>query len=152
MYTRFSTLVFTVIVAAAAVSRPAEAQSVGLGLPKLLTDQTPPPAGYVRDVAAADATFATVASLLQVELASVPVASSSGGFVYRFSPTFGTVERASDSFGPFFTDRFPSFVRSSLNAVELSVAAATRHQGLVSSDLGHASTLEHHDQVGHPNG
>jgi hypothetical protein len=81
------------------------AQSLGAGLFALLTEQTPPPAGYVRDRAAAEATFATVAALFSVELTSIPMASSSGGFVYRFSPKFGTVERASDSFGPFFSER-----------------------------------------------
>jgi hypothetical protein len=87
------------------VTMPARAQSVGAGLSALLTEQTPPPSGYVRDMAAAQATFQTVAGLFQIELTSIPVASSSGGFVYRFSPTLGTVERASDSFGPFFTER-----------------------------------------------
>jgi hypothetical protein len=83
----------------------ARAQSIGAGLAALLTEQTPPPAGFVRDRAAAEATFGTVAGLFGVELTSMPVASSSGGFVYRFSPTLGTMERASDSFGPFFTER-----------------------------------------------
>jgi hypothetical protein len=84
---------------------PAAAQSVAAGLSGLLTEQTPPPPGYERDMAAAQATFATVAGLFTVELTSLPVASSSGGFVYRFNRSFGTVERASDSFGPFFTER-----------------------------------------------
>jgi hypothetical protein len=88
-----------------AIARPAAAQSIAAGLSTLLTQQTPPPAGYVRDMTAAAATFATMAGLFKVELASIPVASSSGGFVYRFSPTFGTVERASDSFGPFYSER-----------------------------------------------
>ena len=83
----------------------AQAQSVAASLSRLLTDQTPAPPGYERDRAAADATFATVAGLFQVELTSLPVVSSSGGFVYRFNPTLGTVERASASFGPFFTER-----------------------------------------------
>ena len=76
-----------------------------MGLGRLLTEQTPPPPGYVRDQVAAAATFGTVAGLFQVELTSIPVASSSGGFVYRFSPTLGTAKRATDSFGPFFTER-----------------------------------------------
>jgi hypothetical protein len=87
---------------------PADAQtgsSVAEGLSALLTEQTPPPPGYVRDAAAAQATFATVASLFTIELTSLPTASSSGGFVYRFSRSLGTVERASDSFGPLFTER-----------------------------------------------
>jgi hypothetical protein len=87
------------------VTTTARAQSIGAGLSALLTEQTPPPPGYERDRAAAAATFGTVAGLFTVELTSIPVASSSGGFVYRFSPTLGTVERASDSFGPFFTER-----------------------------------------------
>jgi hypothetical protein len=31
--------------------------------------------------------------------------ASAGGFVYRLNPALGTVERASDAFGPFFTER-----------------------------------------------
>ena len=84
---------------------PARAQSIAAGLSTLLTEQTPPPAGYVRDRAAAEATFGTVADLFTIELTSIPVASSSGGFVYHFSPSLGTVERSSDSFGPLFTER-----------------------------------------------
>jgi hypothetical protein len=84
---------------------PVRAQTIATGLSALLTEQTPPPAGFVRDQAAADATFGTVAGLFGVELTSIPVASSSGGFVYRFSPTLGTMERATDSFGPLFTER-----------------------------------------------
>jgi hypothetical protein len=106
MQTRLLTVgALAVVWSVAMNTTTADAQSIGVGLSSLLTEQTPPPSGYVRDRAAAEATFATVASLLQVELTSTPVASSSGGFVYRFSPTFGTVERASDSFGPFFSER-----------------------------------------------
>ncbi len=96
---------FTMLAMVLAAASDARAQSIGSGLSALLTEQTPPPEGYVRDRVAADATFATVASLMAVELSSLPVASSSGGFVYRFNPSFGTVERASDSFGPFFSER-----------------------------------------------
>ena len=91
--------------AALCLATPADAQTIGLGLNALLTEQTPPPEGYVRDMPAAQKTFETVASLFQIELTSIPVASSSGGFVYHFSRTLGTMERASDSFGPLFTDR-----------------------------------------------
>jgi hypothetical protein len=87
------------------VATTAQAQSIGTGLAALLTEQTPPPAGFERDRAAAEATFGTVAGLFAVELTSLPVVSSSGGFAYRFSPTLGTMERATDSFGPFFTER-----------------------------------------------
>ena len=97
----------------------AEGQSVAQGLSDLLTQQTAPPQGYVRDRAAAEATFGTVAALFQVELSNLPVVSSSGGFVYQFNPTFGTAERASDSFGPFFTERA---VRNGRKNLSLSVA------------------------------
>ncbi len=99
---RFTTIVLIGILLAAA---PAHAQSIAAGLSALLTEQTPAPPGYERDRAAADATFATVAGLFQVELTNLPVTSSSGGFVYRFDPSLGTIARASDSFGPFFSER-----------------------------------------------
>lgn len=98
-------LACVIMLIVSAFATTAHAQSIAGGLSGLLTEQTPPPPGYVRDAAAAEATFLTVAGLFQVELTSIPVASSSGGFVYRFNPSFGTVERASDSFGPFFTER-----------------------------------------------
>jgi len=40
-----------------------------------------------------------------VELTTQPLSSSSGGFTYRFNPSLGTVERASNGFGPFYTER-----------------------------------------------
>jgi hypothetical protein len=35
----------------------------------------------------------------------VPTTSSSGGFVYWLRPDLGVFERASNEFGPFFTER-----------------------------------------------
>jgi len=35
----------------------------------------------------------------------VPIATSSSGFLYRLNPELGTVQRASESFGAFFTER-----------------------------------------------
>jgi hypothetical protein len=112
------------IVAIGLTPDPAGAQSIAGGLLRLLTDQTPPPPGYVRDSAAAETTFRTVAGLFKVDLTSLPVATSAGGFVYRFSPTFGTVERTSDSFGPFFTERA---LRSGEG--RLSLGLAFQHSG-----------------------
>jgi hypothetical protein len=40
-----------------------------------------------------------------VELNSLPVGSSSAGFVYRFRSDLALYERASNEFGPFFTER-----------------------------------------------
>ncbi len=45
------------------------------------------------------------ARALSIELATIPVTSSAGGFVYRFNRSLAVVERASDSFGPFFAER-----------------------------------------------
>ena len=82
----------------------ARAQTLLGQLGTLLTEQGP--AGtYVPDAAAAEATTVTVASLLQIELVTVPATSSSGGFVYRLRPDLGLFERATNEFGPFFTER-----------------------------------------------
>ena len=83
----------------------ATAQSLTGRLSTLLTEQRPTPAAFLPDPVAAAATRDTVAGLFLVELGSLPVASSSGGFIYSLNPTLGVVERASGSFGPFFTER-----------------------------------------------
>ena len=43
--------------------------------------------------------------MFSTELSNLPLASSSGGFVYRLDPGLGVVSRVSDAFGPFFTER-----------------------------------------------
>jgi hypothetical protein len=80
------------------------AQSLSSQLSTLLTQQQPTSI-LVPDVPAADATRDTVSRLFSIELSNLPVASSSGGFVYRLNPSLGVVERASEGFGPFFTER-----------------------------------------------
>jgi hypothetical protein len=84
--------------------REVKAQTLIQKLGTLLTQQQSS-SGFVPDIAAADATTATVAALFGVELATQPIAASSGGFVYRLNPSLGTFERATDDFGPFFTER-----------------------------------------------
>ncbi len=86
-------------------ARPAAAQSLVTQLGTLLTEQRPTAPAFVPDTTAAAATAATVAGLLSVELSTLPLATSSGGFVYRLNPSLGLVERASDGFGPFFSER-----------------------------------------------
>jgi hypothetical protein len=46
-----------------------------------------------------------VTTLLGAELATLPPSLSSAGFTYRFNSMLGTAERASTSFGSFFTER-----------------------------------------------
>ena len=58
-----------------------------------------------RDRAAAAAASDALTRALLVSLTSVPIATSSGGFVYRLNPELGTVERATESFGGFFVER-----------------------------------------------
>lgn len=86
-------------------SRTADAQqSISDVLSFLVTNRTIPTDDFERDEQAAIATRDTISKLLVLELATLP-SSSGGGFSYRLDPTLGTVIRASDSFGPLFTER-----------------------------------------------
>jgi hypothetical protein len=94
----------SVVFALLAGTAPARAQSLVGQLGTLLTEQRSSPI-FVPDIGAAVATATTVAGLFSIELSTLPLSSSSGGFVYRLNPSLGVVERASDGFGPFFTER-----------------------------------------------
>ena len=100
-------IAFLVAVAGAVVPTPAAAQGDPLSevLSFLLTNRAVQTGDFERDAAAAAATRDTVTKLLVAELATQPPSLSSVAFVYRFNPALGTVERASDSFGSFFTER-----------------------------------------------
>lgn len=71
----------------------------------LMTNQAVPTDDLERDRAAADAAADVLRRALLVSLTSVPISTSSGGFVYRLNPELGTVERATESFGGFFVER-----------------------------------------------
>jgi hypothetical protein len=87
-------------------AQPTSAQgSVADILSFLMTNQAVVTDDFVKDQQAAAATRDTVFRFLQVALGTLPVTSSTGGFIYRFNPMIGTMERASDSFGPFFLER-----------------------------------------------
>jgi hypothetical protein len=60
---------------------------------------------FERDQAAAMMAADALTRALLVNLTSVPIATSSSGFLYRLNPQLGTVERATDSFGAFFIER-----------------------------------------------
>jgi hypothetical protein len=98
----FTGVVFSLVALSAG---SAQAQSIAAQLGRLLTEQRTTTPVFVPDPVAATATFQTVAGLFGVELSTLPLASSSGGFVYKVNPALGLVERASDGFGPFFTER-----------------------------------------------
>jgi hypothetical protein len=89
-----------------AATSPAQAQDTLTEiLSFLLTNQLIPTGELEKDMQAARVTSDTVTQLLLVELSNVPISSSASGFVYRFDAALGTMTRASDSFGPFFTER-----------------------------------------------
>jgi hypothetical protein len=88
-----------------AAAAPAPAQTVTDVLGFLVTNQSVATGSVERDRAAAQATSTTISRALAANLATLPVTSSSGAFVYRLNPELGTVERATRSFGPFFTER-----------------------------------------------
>lgn len=71
----------------------------------LVTNQAVQTDDFERDRAAAESARETIARALLVNLTSVPLATSSSGFLYRFNPQLGTVERATESFGGFFVER-----------------------------------------------
>lgn len=89
------------------IAASASAQDTVGGIVDFLVtnNQTVPTADFERDRAAAEAARDTITRALLINFASLPIASSSGGFVYRLNPELGTVERASESFGTFFVER-----------------------------------------------
>src|SRR5256885_1993774 len=88
-----------------ACAAPARAQTLGDVLGFLVTNQWVRTDSVERDRDAAQATSETISRALLANLATLPVASSSGAFVYRFNPELGTVERPTQTFGPFFLER-----------------------------------------------
>ena len=89
----------------AAVASAASAQTVSDALTFLVTNQSVPTGDFQRDQSAAQATSQTISRAILANLATLPVATSSSGFLYRLNPELGTVERATQSFGPFFVER-----------------------------------------------
>jgi len=88
-----------------ASAMPAAAQSVSDVLTFLVTNQSVETGSVERDRAAAQATSDTISRALLANLATLPVPTSSGAFAYRLNQDLGTVERATQSFGPFFVER-----------------------------------------------
>jgi outer membrane putative beta-barrel porin/alpha-amylase len=84
---------------------PAHAQTLADVLAFLVTNQSVPTGSVQRDRDAAQATSDTITRALLANLATLPVASSSSAFVYRFNPELGTFERPTQTFGPFFLER-----------------------------------------------
>jgi outer membrane putative beta-barrel porin/alpha-amylase len=72
----------------------------------LMTNQSTPDVESPLDHQVAVATANTIAGSLLTGLSTLPIGSSGTGFTYRVDRDLGgIVQRASDSFGPFFTER-----------------------------------------------
>jgi hypothetical protein len=80
-------------------------QSVSDVLTFLVTNQSVATGTFERDRAAAQAASDTISRALLANIATLPITASSGAFVYRLNPELGTVERATETFGPFFVER-----------------------------------------------
>jgi hypothetical protein len=80
-------------------------QSVADVLTFLVTNQSVVTGAPDRDQAAAQATSNTISRALRENLATLPLTTSSGAFVYRLNPDLGTMERVTQSFGPLFIER-----------------------------------------------
>jgi hypothetical protein len=100
------TIVCSAVAAGLAISASTvQAQSLADALAFLVTNQSVPTGSVERDRDAAQAASVSISRALLANLATLPVASSSGAFVYRLNPELGTVERRTQTFGPFFLER-----------------------------------------------
>jgi len=100
------------------------AQSVSDVLTFLVTNQSVLTGNVARDRNAAQATADTIGRALLANLATLPAPSTSGAFVYRLNPELGTVERATQTFGPSFVERAQTIGR---NQVSLGLAFQYLH-------------------------
>jgi len=100
-----TTILVLSMCACIAMATDANAQTVSDALTFLMTNQSVSTGDFERDRSAAAATSATMQRALLSNLATLPVATSSSGFLYRLNPELGTVERATQNFGPFFVER-----------------------------------------------
>ena len=105
LLTTLTVLLALAIPAAAQGTSPSSQTTVQDIVTFLVTNQGVATSDFDKDRAAAEATRATLSNALLASIATVPVSSSSSGFSYRLNPTLGTVERASQTFGPLYVER-----------------------------------------------
>lgn len=117
-------LVLSVVLALGAT--PAAAQSFNLR--DLLTDflrqgitLAPPTAGpshaahFIGDDSPQFRALGAFSGLVANELSSFPLASSGGGFTYRFDPNLGVLTRTTESFGPVYAERADTVGKGQFN-------------------------------------
>src|SRR4029453_6273394 len=71
----------------------------------LLTNRSVATDDFLRDQQAARAASEAISSSLLIDLSTLPISTSAGGFTYRLDPEIGASIRTSNSFDPFYTDR-----------------------------------------------
>ena len=107
----------------------AQERSANEVLSFLLTTQSVANTDFIRDRQASEATHDTLVRALLVEMATIPLTTSSGGFNYKFNPSLGTVDRVTQGFGPFFVDRAATTGRG-----RVSLSATYRYAQFVTLD------------------
>jgi hypothetical protein len=115
--------ILLVLIAAPATAQTTSARDV---LSFLMTTQGVATGDFIKDKEAADATRDTIARALLVEMVTLPLATSSGAFTYRFNPDIGTMERVTQSFGPYFINRVITAGRG-----QATMSVAFRHADFV---------------------
>lgn len=128
---RVSFSVLAVMLAGPAATTHAQQATVSDVLTFLVTNQSVSTGSVDRDRAAAQATSDTISRALLANLATLPITTSSGAFVYRLNSDLGTVERSTRSFGPFFVER-----ALTAGAHQAAVGLTVQHMRFTSLD-GH---------------
>ena len=108
---------------------PASLAAQGINLRDLLTDflrggitlaPVPPPAvshraHFIGDDSPQFLALQQFSSQLANQLSSFPLASSAGGFTYRFDPALGVFTRSAESFGPIYAERADTVGKGKFN-------------------------------------
>src|SRR5262245_17222375 len=112
-----------------AVLAPSAVRAQDFNLRDMLTDflregitLAPPPAGFpsheahfIGDNSPQFLALKDFSGQIAYQLSSFPLASSAGGFAYRFDPTLGVFVRVTDSFGPIYTERVDTIGQGRFN-------------------------------------
>src|SRR6476660_6819040 len=98
-------VVAVIMLIGCASSTPTSAQSLDQVLSFLLTNRSVATDDFLRDQQAARAASEAISASLLIDLGTLPISTSAGGFTYRLDPEIGASIRTSNSFDPFYTDR-----------------------------------------------
>src|SRR5215470_6339452 len=126
---RFARFLLVLLAASIPSVTLAQGFSQGFNLRDMLTDflregitLAPPPAGFpsheahfIGDNSPQFLALKDFSGQIAYQLSSFPLASSAGGFAYRFDPTLGVFVRVTDSFGPIYTERVDTIGQGRFN-------------------------------------